>query len=523
MAVATLAPTAGAQSRLRGTPPVPADKPADLGGIVADGSFEGGSPNSAWTEASSNFGTPLCTAAACGVGGGTGPHTGTWWAYFGGTNAAETGSIQQTVTIPTGNATLTYWLEIPVAAIPGTVNVKMDGTTLATYTQADQATYDSYVQVSIPINAYADGGSHVLRFEQSNGPGATTADIFNAFIDDVEIVSTPTGPSLSVTPGTVNFGAVTVGQTAAAQTVTLTNNGTTTVTVSSITFSGNNGLTATIPTTPLTLAVGATATVTLNFTPTATTPASGSLTITSSASATPVTVMVTGAGTNTMSFCSGTPISIPDGPASPYPATITVSGVNGTIADLNVRLVGLSHTFPGDIDMFLAGPTGAKSFVMSDVGTGTDISAVNLTFDDEATAPLGTGAIVAGTYQPSNPGTGTDPFPAPAPAPPAAGAPSLAVFDGTEANGVYSLYIVDDAGVDTGSLTDFCVDISTTAVAGENGAGSARTSLTASPNPIQSASRIRLSVEEAQDVTVIVYDVTGRQVATLFQGAVSAD
>jgi hypothetical protein len=98
------------------------------------------------------------------------------------------------------------------------------------------------------------------------------------------------------------------------------------------------------------------------------------------------------------------------------------------------------------------------------------------------------------------------------------------VFDAVNPNGVWSLYIVDDAGQDQGSLTDWCVDVTVNnPVAGENGAGAGRTSLTAAPNPVRGVARVRLAVEQGQDVAVVVYDVTGRQVATLFQGAVAAD
>jgi hypothetical protein len=52
---------------------------------ILDGSFEAGASGDSpdWTEASSIFGTPLCTAGACGTGGGTaGPLTGTVWSWF---------------------------------------------------------------------------------------------------------------------------------------------------------------------------------------------------------------------------------------------------------------------------------------------------------------------------------------------------------------------------------------------------------------------------------------------------------
>lgn len=373
----------------------------------------------------------------------------------------------------------------------------------------------------------ATSGRFAFRyFVTDGGPNGANSDYIG--IDEVSVTGQVTGPVLAVTPTTINFNNVVVGTTATPQTVTLTNSGTTPVVVSSITFTGTNGLTAS-PTAPVTIAPGGTSTVTITFTPTAAGAATGTLTITSNGTATPVTVTVTGtaASGNTVvqSFCSGTPIDIPEsGPATPYPAVATATGIlaGQSVTDVNVRLVGLSHTFPADLDIFVAGPSGASSFIMSDAGGGFDVTAVDLTFDDQAAAALTTAQIVSGMFRPTNLGTGTDPFPAPAPTP--AGT-SLAALNstGTAGNGAYSLYVVDDLGGDFGTLTDFCVDLTVDlGVAGENGPGAGEASLTASPNPVRTAGRVRLAVETAQDVTVAVYDVTGRQVATLFQGAVAA-
>ena len=60
---------------------------------VADGGFEAGSPNPAWSEFSARFGTPLCTVPDCGFGGGSGPAAGASWAWFGGTLDFETGMM----------------------------------------------------------------------------------------------------------------------------------------------------------------------------------------------------------------------------------------------------------------------------------------------------------------------------------------------------------------------------------------------------------------------------------------------
>lgn len=172
--------------------------------LVQDGGFEAGSPNPSWSEGSTNFGSPLCTAAGCGVGGGTGPHSGSWWVWFGGTTSAEDGFVEQEVTIPSGSAELSFWLEIPTANIPGSMSVLMDGEELISFNETDQAVFDTYQLVVLDVSAYGDGGTHTLRFEASNAAGA---DVINFFVDDVSLIST--GPAIitvapmegSVAPG----------------------------------------------------------------------------------------------------------------------------------------------------------------------------------------------------------------------------------------------------------------------------------------------------------------------------------
>ena len=62
-------------------------------------------------------------------------------------------------------------------------------------------------------------------------------------------------------------------------------------------------------------------------------------------------------------------------PATPYPSTCVVSGVTGTVSDVNVNINGLTHTYPDDIDMLLVSPDGQNAIFMSDAGGGTPLSA----------------------------------------------------------------------------------------------------------------------------------------------------
>ena len=153
-----------------------------------DGGFESGTPNAFWDEASTNFGTPLCTTGACGFGGGTGPRTGSWWAWFGGIGATEVGHLSQDVEIPAGTAILTFWLEIPVSKNDATefLAVSIDDTEVFRVEGDSEsvAPYASgYSQVSVDVSAFADGGTHTLNFDSTvHGPSTT-----NFFVDDVSL------------------------------------------------------------------------------------------------------------------------------------------------------------------------------------------------------------------------------------------------------------------------------------------------------------------------------------------------
>ena len=146
------------------------------------------------------------------------------------------------------------------------------------------------------------------------------------------------------------------------------------------------------------------------------------------------------------------PITIPAfGTATPYPSTINVSGVIGLVADVNVTLTGFGHTFPQDVGVLLVGPRGQRVVLMDGAGDAPTTN-VNITFDDQASSSLpSSGAITSGSYKPTNL------FPADAFAPPAPGSPPygslLSLFNGTNPNGVWSLFVQDFSQGDSGSVS----------------------------------------------------------------------
>ncbi|MGD9630420.1 MAG: S8 family serine peptidase [Pyrinomonadaceae bacterium] len=163
-----------------------------------------------------------------------------------------------------------------------------------------------------------------------------------------------------------------------------------------------------------------------------------------------------------LSFSNNTSITIPgSGAASLYPSTINVTGAPTSISGAKVTITGFDHTFPADVDFLLVNPAGRKFILESDGGGLNPVTARNYTFADDAAGLFPQATAASGTYRPANYGTG-DAFPAPAPvspylSPATAGTETLAsAFSGVtggDPNGTWSLYIVDDAAGDSGTLT----------------------------------------------------------------------
>jgi uncharacterized repeat protein (TIGR01451 family) len=152
------------------------------------------------------------------------------------------------------------------------------------------------------------------------------------------------------------------------------------------------------------------------------------------------------------SFASASPVLTPVfGPASPFPSTIFVTGLTASVFHVRVALNNLSHSYADDLDILLVGPGGQSTLLMSDCGGEFSMGNVSLIFDDAtANALPDSTTIASGVVRPSDYGAEPDIFPAPAPAGPYG--TNLAVFNDTDPNGVWSLYVVDDADKDSGLL-----------------------------------------------------------------------
>jgi hypothetical protein len=116
--------------------------------------------------------------------------------------------------------------------------------------------------------------------------------------------------AVSLSPSPVNYAPQAVGTSSAAQTVTLTNTGTASLFINSVSILGANQLDFNRTNDQcigLPVAAGASCTIAIAFTPTATGARAGTLTVTDTAASSPQTVALTGTGT---SVNGPTPLSV---------------------------------------------------------------------------------------------------------------------------------------------------------------------------------------------------------------------
>jgi subtilisin-like proprotein convertase family protein len=142
------------------------------------------------------------------------------------------------------------------------------------------------------------------------------------------------------------------------------------------------------------------------------------------------------------SYANQTPISTTLGSGvTLYPSPITVGQLSGEIVTVTATLVNLAHSNPDDLDVLLVGPQGQTVILMSDAGGSTSVSNISLTFASTARIALPDSTpLASGSVLPTNFGGG-DAF-SNAPLGPYGG--SMNVFTGTNPNGQWRLFVVDD-------------------------------------------------------------------------------
>jgi subtilisin-like proprotein convertase family protein/subtilisin family serine protease len=280
---------------------------------------------------------------------------------------------------------------------------------------------------------------------------------------------------------TLNLGSLRVGNSL-TRTFRLRNEGTSPLNLSGLSISGGADFTISSGLGSGTLAVGESTTFTVQFAPTVGGAQSAAITLTSSdadegtytinLNATATTVSITGRlfedwngdqiqesydpnvvgrtvfiDTNNNGLLDGNlrivssgtiNLAIPDGNATGTSTALTVSGLTGTVDDVEVTL-NITHTWVSDLRLSLQGPNGVTvSLVNARGGSGDNFT--NTTFDDQAATAISAGtAPFTGRFRPEIP---------------------LSNFNGINPNGNWTLILADTVTTDAGILRDWSVRVS---------------------------------------------------------------
>jgi subtilase family serine protease len=176
--------------------------------------------------------------------------------------------------------------------------------------------------------------------------------------------TTTSTATLSFTPTSLTFGSTALNTASAAQSVTVKNTGTTSVTFNTIGLTGSNDFLITGTTCPSPLAANATCTVSVDFKPVAAGAVTGAISFADSATGSPQTVGLSGTG-------AAAALTVTVSPSSLTFASTTV-GVTTAAQVVTVKNTSASAVTLGTIGFT---GTGATSYVKSATTCGTSLAA----------------------------------------------------------------------------------------------------------------------------------------------------
>jgi uncharacterized repeat protein (TIGR01451 family) len=208
---------------------------------------------------------------------------------------------------------------------------------------------------TLTINSSAAGSPHIITL---TGTGITT------------------GPAVGLSANSLTFAAQIVGTTSAVQSVTLTNTGNATLTINTISASGDFGQTNNCPLAPATLAAGASCVINVTFTPTTIGVRAGAVTITDDAPSSPQLINLSGQG-------------LPAGPAvNLSPISLAFSGqvVSTTSTAQNISLANVGNATLNIANIQTSGDFAQTNNCGASLAAGTACT-ISVTFTPTASGP----------------------------------------------------------------------------------------------------------------------------------------
>jgi len=287
---------------------------------------------------------------------------------FGSTVVGTPAAAAQSVTL-TNNGTS----PLTISAITATGDFALDPSTTCSTSNQVAAGGSCTVAVSfVPTAAGTRTGTVTIS---DNASGGTQV---------IALTGAATAPGVTLAPSNLSFGSTVVGTpAAAAQSVTLTNNGTSPLTISAITATGDFAQDpSTTCSTSNQVAAGGSCTVAVSFVPTAAGTRTGTVTISDNASGGTQVIALTGAATAVAAAITTTTLTA-------LPSTITAGGSVTLTATV---VVGSTPVTSGTVT-FASGTTsiGAAQLNASGVATLTT-----------TTLPVGTDSITASFVDTAN-------------------------------------------------------------------------------------------------------------------------
>ncbi|HRE11426.1 MAG TPA: T9SS type A sorting domain-containing protein, partial [Ignavibacteria bacterium] len=212
---------------------------------------------------------------------------------------------------------------------------------------------------------------------------------------------------------------------------------------------------------------------------------------------TTVQVFPTGTVFNQGQWCrNGLNILIPSVGSAPRDSIMVNIANTFDVVDVNVRIDTVLHTWDSDLTFNLRRGAANVNFISAVGGSGDNF--IGTVLNDSATTPISSGtAPFTGTFQPSSP---------------------LSALNGQTLNGSWVLGIDDAVSGDSGVLKAWCIQVTYRTLVG--GIGTIEIpnyySLAQNyPNPFNPTTSIKFSVPKAVNVSLKIFDVLGREVATL--------
>jgi alpha-1,3-glucanase-like protein/F5/8 type C domain-containing protein/pectate lyase-like protein/centrosomal CEP192-like protein len=284
-------------------------------------------------------------------------NTSTYW------ESTDGAGYPQTITVDLGSAQSigSITLDLPPSSAWATrtetlsVLGSTDNTTFSQIVGSAGYTFNPSTGNTVTISLPSGTSARYVRLSFTGNTGWSAAQLSEFEVFPGGGTTSGGGSALAASPSSVSFGSETVGHTSPAQTVTVSNPGSTSASILQLSVSGPFTQTNTCG---ATLAAGASCTVSAAFAPTAAGAASGTLTVASSAPGSPLSVALSGTGvSSTTNLALNQPVT-----ASGY--TQTYAPANAVDGNTSTYWESADNAFPQWFQVDLGSSVSISRIVM---------------------------------------------------------------------------------------------------------------------------------------------------------------